>query len=182
MGIGKIIEDLKQINDSLEEQAELNKGKNYIEIIENQTIKWNMNDYTNQTFKNCIVKGNMNKIGTMIWWKIKWNMNKVKIMVGGEISWNMNKVDYGSSIKYKWNMNKTLHHFIHQEEKKLSEEESKLPPDIREALAIRNEAIQMRKEIVTKTKKIEKRKKDYYIKYWTLLEKTQNYLSKFLVK
>jgi len=39
MGIGKIIEDLKQINDSLEEQAELNKGKNYIEIIENQTIK-----------------------------------------------------------------------------------------------------------------------------------------------
>ena len=70
-------------------------------------------------------------------------------------------------------MNNISNSFEYEEEQKKKELDipSNLPPDIREAIEIRNEAMEFQKEVIEKTAKIEKRKNDYYKKYGTLTGK-----------
>lgn len=93
----------------------------------------------------------------------------------------MNNIKYICWTDIEWDMNNIKYSFDYEDEQKKKElsAPSNLPPEIREAIEIRNEAMAFQKEVIEKTAKIEKRKTDYYKKYWTLTEKMWSYLKSF---
>ena len=145
----------------------MTESRKLIQTLTNKTISWDMWNYPNIILKNCIVSWDMNRIWTIIWWKI---------------SWDMNIVTYWSEIQITWDMNTIKNHFDIEEEKKVWPDRSNLPEEIREALEIKDEAESLQKETMEKTLNLKKRTNDYYKKYGKWFEKTQAYLTDFYKK
>lgn len=127
-----------------------------------KTLKWDMGNYRNFLLIDCIVSGDMNNI---------WGMLR------GKITGDMNNIDYVCWTEIEWDMNNLKKSFDYEDEIKKKEEDipSNIPPEIREAIEIRNEAMAFQKEVVERTAVIEKKKSDYYKKHWTILEKMSEY-------
>lgn len=50
-----------------------------------------------------------------------------------------------------------------------------IPEDVSEAIRIQNDYMNFQKETMEKLADLEKRKTEYYSKYWTWLDKVKNY-------
>lgn len=131
-----------------------------------KTINSNMGEYEDFLLIDCIVNGNMNEIGWMLRGELNGNMNDVEYICWTDISWNMNDID--KSFDYE-----------EEVEKKETHVSSKLPEQMQVALWIFNDAIEFEKTTLDWARDIEKRKNDYFKKYWTLPEKMEAYVNSF---